>query len=198
MQEGCSVGSFWRQLCSRPNLSPGEGGLQVPRREEALLLLDLRIGPMNVHRGASGGWAGDVGHLVMGGEEFWLWADMRALQGPSAQLALLKDLEQDQAHPWGEGVRGVGGKGEALPYSISRPQGWQRQRKVVEAKAEDLKASSPLLSLVARFTISRYTLQGNHDSAVRPARLFCVWCWLLRWLELLWHSPKCLRVSRIV
>lgn len=27
---------------------------------------------------------------------------MRALLGPSAQLALLKDLEQDQAHPWGE------------------------------------------------------------------------------------------------
>ena len=48
---------------------------------------------------------------------------MRALQGPPAQLALPEDLEQDQAHPWGEGVRGAGGEGETLPYSISRPQG---------------------------------------------------------------------------
>ena len=105
--------------------------------------------------GHPGGRAGDVRDLVVGKQERVLTlsrCSVRCLEGSPAQRT------SSRTKP-ALGVKGCSGEGKGKRHPIQfqglreRQRQRQRQRKVVEAKDEGFKSSSPFLSL---------SLEGSH------------------------------------
>lgn len=97
--------------------------------------------------GHLGGWVGDVRDLVVGKQERVLTlsrCSVRCLEGSPAQRTSSRTK-------LALGVKGCSGEGKGkrclIQFQGLRERQRQRQRKVVEAKDEGFKSSSPFLSL---------------------------------------------------